>query len=122
MVSDRDLHRRLRIQLMYKQTLLLLIVIVQPWLNRGKYVVWLKANDVVEESSELVYLALDLDQGTRIFLDKIDVRHNLVLEVFILHIEIIDHMFLLQHLQELLAIIEAIKIRNSAVNIILKTF
>jgi hypothetical protein len=120
MVSDRDLHRRLCIQLMYEQTLLFLVVIVQPWFYRSKDVVWLKANNVMQESSEFVYFALNLDEGTRILLDKVDVRHNFVLKVFILHVEIIDHVLLLKDLQELLTVVEVIKIRNSGVNIFLK--
>jgi hypothetical protein len=122
MVSDRNLHGRLCIQLMYEQTILFLVVIVQPWLNRGKDVVWLKTDHVMEEASELVHLALNFDQGSSIFLDKVDVRNNLVLEVFILHIELVDHMLLLQHLEKLLAVVETIKVRNSVVNVILKAF
>ena len=74
----------------------------------------------MEESSELVYLTLDLDQGARILLDKVDVGDNFVLKVFILQVEIIDHVLLLEDLQELFPVVEIIKVRNSVVNIILK--
>ena len=76
----------------------------------------------MQESSELVYLALNLYQGASIFLHEVDMRDNFVLKVFILHIELINHMLLLEHLQKLLTIVEGIKVRNSVVNIILKGF
>ena len=47
---------------------------------------------------------------------------DLVLEVFILHIKLIDHMLLLEHLQKLLAIIERIQVFNPIINIVLKPF
>ena len=47
---------------------------------------------------------------------------DLVLEVFILHIKLVDHMLLLQDLQELFAIIECIKVFNPVINICLEAF
>ena len=47
---------------------------------------------------------------------------DLVLEVFILHIKLVDHMLLLQDLQELFAIIEGIKVFNPVINICLEAF
>lgn len=47
---------------------------------------------------------------------------NLVLEIFILHIKLIDHMLLLEDLQELFAIIEGIKVFNPVINICLEAF
>lgn len=76
----------------------------------------------MQETSELVDLTFYFDQRSRIFLHEIDMGVDLVLEVFILHIELIDHMLLLENLQELFAIIELIKIFDSIVNICLKAF
>lgn len=47
--------------------------------------------------------------------------NNLVLEVFILHIEFIDHVFLLEDLQEFFAIIQLVEVFNPVINICLKS-
>ena len=45
---------------------------------------------------------------------------DLVLEVLVLHVELVDHVLLLEHFQELLAVVELVQILNSVVNIVLK--
>lgn len=59
--------------------LCLLIEVVETGAARGQNVVRLKAYDIVEESAELVDLALDLNVGPRVLLEKAIVLQYLVL-------------------------------------------
>ena len=74
----------------------------------------------MEETAEFIHLRFNFYQRSRVFLNEIDVRDNFVLEVFILHIELIDHMLLLEDLQKLFAIIQGIEVLYPVVNVTLK--
>ena len=107
---------------MNEQTFLFLVVVVETRFDACQNIVWLKTYHVVQESAEFINFAFHFDQGSSIFLNEIDVRVDLVLEVFILHVKLIDHMLLLQYLEEFLAIIECIEIFNPVINISLEAF
>lgn len=91
---------------MNKQRFLLLRVIVQSRFNRSQNIIRLKANNIIQESPELVHLRLNIDHGPSIFLHKFNMLVDLGQEVIILDLEVRQQMLLLQDIQELLAIIE----------------
>lgn len=107
---------------MDEQTLLFFIVIVKSWLNTGENIIGLKTDHIMQESSKFVDLTLDFDLGSCILLDKIDMGHDLVLEVFVFHVQFINHMLLLQNLQILPVVVQLIQVFYPVVDIGLKLF
>jgi len=81
--------------------LCLLIEVVETGTARGQNVVRLKAYDIVEESAELVDLALDLNVGPRVLLEKAIVLQYLVLKLSKLGSKVLNHLLLLQNFQKL---------------------
>ena len=53
-ISNWDLGSSLGVELMDEKGFLFLVVIVESWLDGGQNIVWLEANHVVKEPSELV--------------------------------------------------------------------
>lgn len=70
MISDCDLCCVLRRQFVNKHHFELLIEVVKTGLLRLQNKIWLKAANIVQESTELVDLAADLNSWTRIFLHE----------------------------------------------------
>ena len=94
-VSDWNFYCCLGIKLMDEQAFLLLIIVVKTRLDTSQNIVWLKGNDIVQESSEFIYFWFHIDLRSGVELHKVDMTIDFVFELIIFSIKISDKMFLL---------------------------
>ena len=121
-ISYLNLGCCLCIQLMNEQCLLLLIVIVQSWLDRCQNIVRLKANNIVQKASELVDLRFHLNHWPSIFIDKADMIFDFCLKINCFVSHLVNEVLLLQYLQKLLSVVELLQILDSLRNVRLELF
>lgn len=88
--------RGLAVDLVNEEFPAILVEVMQARPRGCKYVVRLEANHIVEESAELVHLALHLDVGARILLEERVVLMYLQLELGELVLELVQDFSLLQ--------------------------
>ena len=94
-VSDWNFYCCLGIKLMDEQAFLLLIIVVKTRLDTSQNIVWIKGNDIVQESSEFVYFWFHIDLRSGVELHEVDMAIDFVFELIIFSIKISDKMFLL---------------------------
>lgn len=99
-IPDLNALSSLGTQLMDVQLSVLLIKVVESWSWWCKNVVWVEADHIVEEASELVYFALDLDVWSWVFCKEAIVLGNLVLQLLQLLLELLNHSSLLENVYE----------------------
>ena len=85
---------------MDEQAFLLLIIVVKTRLDTSQNIVWLKGNDIVQESSEFVYFWFHIDLRSGVELHEVDMAIDFVFELIIFSIKISDKMFLLKNIKE----------------------
>jgi len=100
-VADADRRGGLRSQIMDLESRRLSIEVVESWSILLEDVVWLKADNVMEEAAEFVDFRTYLDLWSRVFLQVTFVCRNCIFKLFCLRCQSIKLVSLLQDLEEL---------------------
>lgn len=85
---------------------------MESWFNTGENIIWLEADNVMQEPSKFVYFAFDLNNRSGIFLDKVDVLTNFRFKFRILRLEFLNKVLLLKDFEILLALVVILQFWN----------
>ena len=97
----------------------LFIEIVQSWFHSWKDVIWVKTYNIMEKSSELIYFSSDLNIGSCIFIEKIEMLVDFILETIELWVVLVYNNSLFEHIKGVLCVF---KFMDFMLEIFLKFF
>ena len=110
------------VQIVNEEALLLLRIVVKPGLDTRQDVIWLKADDIVQEASELVRLGFYLNSRPSILAHKFDVRMHLRFKILHSPLNFVDQMLLFEDVKILLALVQPCLRLNAVVDVLLEVF